>query len=1166
MSRSPFDYPSRSQSPDRNVYLHQDAIVLPEKREQRLRSSSDLNSRELWQEEKPLTETSKNSMSSFTSSVETRFCNSSKSLDYFLEDSLPKLPVSILSSSESERDFGISDCNVTSESNGQEQIQIAANNAGANDFENTVIIGDVHHLMQTLLTKVDVLAESHQISENLEVYLDQKFPKIDEASHASHHLSNEVIPLLTDFNNTHNQQLGSKLHEKCSSQLNKAPPYTTQIGETDDEKKQNCDVVCCELNSDNYSSDKNVEIKYSWQIIPQTKDDELEFRQLENSSLYSKTTSLEDLCANEPEYRYSWQKLTAKYLEENQTGNSLAGPDQSMRNIKDGTEYTNNTEHLNNYVTTPSIVNDTTRRNSTITEHNERSLGNSPLNNIIASMLPDIKRSNFNTSNITSNCDDKSLKFRKEYDSKKSLTYSSVSSIKHVIANLNEMVTAQKNMLDAHVENHVRNSNITHPYITPTVREFATVPTVVEKVEIFPSTLHVLGNYIIRDIRPEDVNKTINLLNANNKEIVESCGHNNHSEIVMKEKTHPTRTAMALSDVEFTKTYDTLPYSPKNSNDTDSSCMLNYPIISESSYYSTSLTPNDFSTTNVMRSPEMDQAISRAFKQNGSSLLSPVLGYDTLREIDWESAIEDMEQIKGLSEESKHKIVEDTNDGTEYISHIQSTEILKHRMQISSVEPNETEDNRVSRENELRRRLSTAIHRLEQCEEHVDADWNLDYSILDIGESISEKDAQLPGEVEVHVKDIVKSAKEYLGKLEEQLKDLEDAKDQIINTSEQTLKNIDSAYLRLMDTLNSEINKRRDLVRLETEVFKYEGLSPLGACKQEVDAQIRSTQHLIVLTETMLRHPVTFNNERFGKIITATSHMGRIPAVPMPEELPYVTFSPPNEDVKREIVDRISHLGCVLRMGPAQFTEVCERPGSLRIKWHLSDPEYACEEQTFIVQKALGEISDPTSPVFETVYIGPETSCFVRDLSVDQSVTLRVGIQVSDTAWSVHRIAKTTIPPYSWDTENADYLITNNGRIATKVTKNMSTLLSQSPQFSADHIIEFKFLEAVPGSNDEGIGLVFEPVGITESLKRKGSILITPNGNIFVDGEQKLMQLPKIQLGTRIVFTSEQKDRDTFRMTIECANKAVTYDWVVAMPLHFAARFSELNKWNFMVK
>lgn len=45
-----------------------------------------------------------------------------------------------------------------------------------------------------------------------------------------------------------------------------------------------------------------------------------------------------------------------------------------------------------------------------------------------------------------------------------------------------------------------------------------------------------------------------------------------------------------------------------------------------------------------------------------------------------------------------------------------------------------------------------------------------------------------------------------------------------------------------------------------------------------------------------------------------------------------------------------------------------------------------------------------------------------------------------------------------WELDNKNYMITNNGKIATKVTDTMSTLFSQGPQFDANHIIEFKVI------------------------------------------------------------------------------------------------------------
>ncbi|XP_015590695.1 uncharacterized protein LOC107265605 isoform X2 [Cephus cinctus] len=494
---------------------------------------------------------------------------------------------------------------------------------------------------------------------------------------------------------------------------------------------------------------------------------------------------------------------------------------------------------------------------------------------------------------------------------------------------------------------------------------------------------------------------------------------------------------------------------------------------------------------------------------------------------------------------------------------------------VAPLRPNITEIHEIpahcgdikTRQNELTSRLSNALAKLKQYKQRKDANWSLDYSLLDVKDDFSVKDAKLPRHVEENIKGIVDSAQEYIGKLEEQLQELNCADQQIERSSEKTLKDIDETYQALVDDVCREINLKRHLLRMETEVYKNEGLAPLKACRQEVNAQIQSTHHLIHLIETMLSHPHTFTRDRLGKIVAASSNMGRIPAVPLLEELPYVTFSRPTKCTRDELLAKFSELGCVLRMGPAQLSDIEERPASLFVKWFIADPDYAAEEQTFIVQKAPGEVLDPASNAFETVYEGSESSCFIRDLPVNEPVTLRVGIQVTDTAWSVHRISKTTIPAYSWVIDNKNYMITNSGKIAAKITDQINTLLSDGPQFNTDHIIEFKFLEASQDGNDsEGVALVFDPEGCEDTLKRPGALLITPHGKIFIDGEEKLMKLPKMRFGTRIAFTAERKDKDTLRINIECADKAVTYDWTVQTPLHFAIRFTEYNKWNILVK
>lgn len=176
-----------------------------------------------------------------------------------------------------------------------------------------------------------------------------------------------------------------------------------------------------------------------------------------------------------------------------------------------------------------------------------------------------------------------------------------------------------------------------------------------------------------------------------------------------------------------------------------------------------------------------------------------------------------------------------------------------------------------------------------------------------------------------------------------------------------------------------------------------------------------------------------------------------------------------------------------------------------------------------------------------------------------------------------------------WELDNKDYMISNNGKIATKVTDTISTLFSQGPQFDANHIIEFKvimcntilfihfrqrfnlpiiqFLE-VPqeGNDDEGIALVYDPQGSRDALKRAASLMITPQGKIFMDGDEKLMRLPRINFGAVIMISAFRKNVHVLRVNIESENKCVTYDWRVQTPLYLAARFAESKKWNLTIE
>ncbi|KAL6442039.1 hypothetical protein ACFW04_002401 [Cataglyphis niger] len=472
--------------------------------------------------------------------------------------------------------------------------------------------------------------------------------------------------------------------------------------------------------------------------------------------------------------------------------------------------------------------------------------------------------------------------------------------------------------------------------------------------------------------------------------------------------------------------------------------------------------------------------------------------------------------------------------------------------------------NEKTKKEELLIRLTCTLKKLNQYERN-DKNYDTNIAQLDAEDIFTQKE-RLSQNVEEDIKGIIQSVQEYITKLDYQLKDLDNADQQIENSMMKTLKDIDGTFQSLLDDVCYEINKRREELILEAEIHKHESLIPLRACRREVEAQIQNAQNIISMSEN-IQHPHRYNANRFEKIIAASNDIGRIPAVPYSEELPNINFDRPLNSYKEEIIEQISKLGYISRTVPVQITNIEERPAGLFVKWHITNPEYTVEEQIFIVEKANAEILDPTSCEFETVYKGSETFCFIRNIPVNQPVTLRVRIQTDNIARSVHHIARTSISPYSWELDNKHYMITNNGKTAAKLTDTISTLFSHGPQFDANHIIEFKFLEvSSEGDNDEGIALVYNPQDRHDTLKRRASLMITSRGKIFMDGNEKLMRLPKMCFGTNIMISAFRKNAHILRVNIESENKCVTYDWRVQMPLFFAARFTKYKKWSVMVK
>lgn len=632
------------------------------------------------------------------------------------------------------------------------------------------ILVDVECLVQRLIANVSVLEDPNNSDTELEkaysqTNLQNPYPLDEERSGND---SDERQPAIVGLKySLDDLQSPVSPIDRCShSCINEEPII-------DSEKKyswQRIDLITTNVSSNSdfhlIKTNDQIEAKYSWQIIEEKckefndvfNSDGDAFVESESGELKqhidrkkastrnnSKLTCTEDLCMNEPEYQYSWQKLTSKYLAGNHEEDRFVNRIQPAQDIDLNILMNADTESMKNrfpFKETFMPCSSNSISSCTVDEKYKggKDIGkivvNSPLNNIISSMLPDIRVINRRPGFDNTKTDYLSSNLNSE-SNKSSTRYSSMSSIKQIIASLNEMVKTQKNMLDSYVRDHISEEKAN-------LEKSAPAPDRTEKVEIFPSTLHVLGDYIVRDIRPEDIN---NPKDFSNKQIP-AC----------------TNFALqnALPDTNLTRSKDRYSQLPL-----DFPSMKSCPI----SYETLNFVPKTSDAENDYR--------AEIFPSNRGSLL-PVLEHNSiLTDNDWDPGIEAMDKpvisLPDTARDNEGKIEE-----AESLPYTKSVGLLKPRLQISFSEAKEAGDSN-TREDELVTRLESAMSRLKQCEQQVDANWNLDYSVLDAEEKISheKEETQLPKQVEEHIKDIIQSAEEYLAKLEEQLKDLRTADAQV---------------------------------------------------------------------------------------------------------------------------------------------------------------------------------------------------------------------------------------------------------------------------------------------------------------------------------------------------------------------------------------------------
>ncbi|XP_063222608.1 cytokine receptor-like factor 3 [Bacillus rossius redtenbacheri] len=422
------------------------------------------------------------------------------------------------------------------------------------------------------------------------------------------------------------------------------------------------------------------------------------------------------------------------------------------------------------------------------------------------------------------------------------------------------------------------------------------------------------------------------------------------------------------------------------------------------------------------------------------------------------------------------------------------------------------------------------------------------------------------------ISEIVETARDYAAKLEELIESVQRAEMQIRSSAGATLAEIDSAFDQLARTLSCELERRRERLRREALDMQDESLGPLEACRELIAGKLATTRGYIAQGRHLLDG--TAGHDEALAFADQASQLGSLPAVPNLEEVPELSFQCAVAGVARELAREVRAIGAVSRMGPVQLTDLSAKPGALLVHWEEVDYERAVDVHSFRLQLAYGDVRGQEQLEacnYHDVYEGPERQFLVRDLQPDTPYTFRVCCRAEGSAgwsaWSLPRVAATAQPPFRWDDSNTNYVVTNEGKIASKVSAEQSLLLSSAAQFGPCHSIEFTVLECGVGCSDEGLGLVDE---LTEkdTLVQPGCFFINTKGSVFVDGVEKTTRLPALQKGSKVCFTCEHIRAGRMRVNVDSGDKAVTYDWDVhslGQKLYFALCFGQAG-WKVLVE
>ncbi|CAH1794161.1 unnamed protein product [Owenia fusiformis] len=380
------------------------------------------------------------------------------------------------------------------------------------------------------------------------------------------------------------------------------------------------------------------------------------------------------------------------------------------------------------------------------------------------------------------------------------------------------------------------------------------------------------------------------------------------------------------------------------------------------------------------------------------------------------------------------------------------------------------------------------------------------------------------------------------------------AKTQVTHSADKSKNEIKKFFEELKVSLHASLDKRQGELISEVSKIENDSLGPLIACQALIETGMVDTTKLLNEGKSLLMAGEDREGLTMFKAKADTKTPTSLPEVPLLSDVACISVDLPGSLIG-QMTEAIDECGRVFAKGPVQITDILERPGALLVKW--SEPDESClEAGRYRLQYCYGRSSndEDCGTVFKDAYIGEGCSYILTGLQCNKQYTLRACCSEAEgdwTPWSLPRVGITSLPHHEWCSGVDGFKLISDNTTLVSRTNKPRIIYSNHDSFICGHSMVFKVLQVAEGDMSEGVEDGHEGLGLSvarvegASLCQPGTLLVTMQGSIFIDGKEKVTKLPSLTKGSVLTIDTEVLQNNKIRVTIEISNKTVTFDWAI---------------------